>query len=797
MKLRVADVGLDSRTAGSDAVYSYAASPSTGVGEAYFVPLGPRRAIGFVLAVREVDPRDLGFDPNLLKPLGSRIHGLDLPTQTLELVHEVARQTLTPVSVCLSLAAPPGIRERLATEWRRTAIPAEGSLTASQRETLAVLESGPITERKGKPLSEGAIRTLRSLQRRGLVETVVSLIPLAERHRISGSLRLTPDSRKVDAFLTGPGRRRPAQAITLMRLQGSESASFTAQEIKSLGGVTDQTIKALIEAKLLEPVVGPDPETASIPTPNPHQAAAISAIQEAISVRKPDRFLLYGITGSGKTEVYLRAAQEALAQGRQVLYLVPEIALTAQVIAQLRVRFGQRVAVWHSNMSATERIESWMRIQTGQAPVVLGARSALFAPLSNVGLIILDEEHEQSYKQDSAPRYHAHRIAGFLADAARAPLVLGSATPSIETYFASETERIRRLELPVRAAQAQLPTVHIEDLTEAYRERHVSVLSGRLQQALTETLARDEQAILFLNRRAYAPFLVCRDCGHRFPCPRCSVTLSFHRRDRRLRCHHCDHHEPAPELCPQCESNKIAPFGVGVERVEETVATLFPEVNVGRLDRDVARKKGGLEETLAQFRSGETRILVGTQMVAKGLDFPRVTLVGVIAADLSLGIPDFRASERTFQLLTQVAGRAGRGDRPGQVIIQTLNPEHPSLVCAKDHDFLAFYNALIQEREEAGYPPFRRMVNVIATGENRGRVVEVSQQVSQAIREAMPDADVLGPVDCPLERLNNLWRRHVVVKLSPETSPEPIKVLNEISHPGVRLTVDIDPYNLS
>jgi primosomal protein N' (replication factor Y) len=548
----------------------------------------------------------------------------------------------------------------------------------------------------------------------------------------------------------------------------------------------------------LERVEEAEIERSSPPNPNPDQQKAITAICGAVQEGRFERFLLYGVTGSGKTEVYLRCAAEALHWGRQVLYLVPEIALTAQVIGQLRARFGRSVAVMHSNMGAGERLENWLAVRRGEAPVVLGARSALFAPFTNLGLIVMDEEHEASYKQENAPRYHSKRLVEFLARKSGAALVLGSATPSVETFHEASLGQVVRLDLPQRAASARLPEVHVEDMTELYKSGRPSVFSPRLQSLLLETLEKREQAILFLNRRAYSPFIVCRDCGHRFLCPDCSVSLALHRRERRLRCHHCGHQERAPEVCPQCGGGRVSGFGVGAERVEEFVTEAFPGARVARLDRDTTRRKGALEETFAKFRAHETDVLVGTQMVAKGLDFPNVTLVGVVAADVSLNVPDFRASERTFQLLSQVSGRAGRGSSPGEVVIQTFNPTHFAVECARRHDYEAMYAATIEERRGAQYPPFVRIVNVLVLGDDLDDVKSVSAEVGERLRASLAEATVLGPTSCPIERRSRMWRRHVLVKLAPDADPAPVAdALRDLGSHRTRVWIDVDAYNLA
>lgn len=796
-RITIAEVGLDARMAGSEAVYTYAATSATQIGEAYMVPLGPRQTVGYVLAVKEVFDLELGFPVESLKPLGPKVANLSLPKPVVGLVYETARQTLTPIPICLSLATPPGIKDRLVREWRPTGKAPEAPLMTAQDEALRGLAERPLIEKRGSEIPRGLKSTLRALRLRGLIESVSSVQTAAFRRQAGEVFQLTADSGLIDNYIAKHAKKRPAQVVTLMRLQGAEGIAFSTDEIKALGQVSDATLKALVKERLLvEPESGAHhPKTP--PRPNSDQQAAIDAISGAIRSSQYEPFLLFGITGSGKTEVFLRCAEEALAQGRQVLYLVPEIALTAQVVAQLRDRFGDRVAVLHSNLSPRERMENWLRVASGEAPVVLGPRSALFAPIANLGLIVIDEEHEASYKQENSPRYHTKSLAQFLGRQSACPVVMGSATPAIESFYAAQNGETTLLRLPNRAADARLPDVAIEDLREGYKDRSAGVFSPRLSRAIEETIVRGEQAILFLNRRAFAPFVLCRDCGRRFECPHCAVALALHRRDKKLRCHHCDYQMPAPETCDECGSDRVKAFGIGAERVEQAVGEQFPGAKVARLDRDIARQKGVLEDTLARFRTGELNVLVGTQMVAKGLDFPNVTLVGVIAADISLAIPDFRASERTFQLLSQVAGRAGRGQRAGQVVIQTLSPTHPSVVMAQKHDYEGFYAALIEERRIAAYPPFVRLVNVLFVGPDRDEVYGLSAVAGQKLKLALPDAGILGPVDCPLSRLSNLFRRHILVKLPPGADPAPVAAaLEGIKTVKARITVDVDPNNL-
>jgi primosomal protein N' (replication factor Y) len=799
--VRVADVAIDPRTGGAEALYTYAVEEQVLPGDAVFVPVGPKTNLGFVTSVYDTTEADLGFPLKSLRPIQSRVVGLSMPPQIVELAKFIAEEYLCTLPVALGPGAPPGVRDRLTTAWNLLMPNPDDILTPIQSEVIRVMKEagGFLVDQKGKRIPAATQRSLRLLAAKGIVSQSPRILPFAEKSKGESLLQLVADTGKIDAFLVKEGKKKPAQALTLMNLQGAERARLTSSEIKAMCGVTETTIKALLDGGLLERF---DPDNAlpsTPPTPNPAQQLAIDAISDAVQQNENQAFLLFGVTGSGKTEVYLRAAFAALQAGRQVLYLVPEIALATQAIAQLRARFGSGVAILHSELPPTERLNTWLKIRDGKVSVVLGARSALFAPLSNLGLVVMDEEHEASYKQESSPRYHSKAVALELARLHRCPVVLGSATPSIESFYEAEAspEKLTLLSIPHRAASAQLPQVYVDDLTTGYKTGKPSILSEDLHERIDRTLESGHQAILFLNRRAYAPFIICRDCGHQQQCPNCAVSLSFHRKDGRLRCHHCGFQIRPPEECSQCGGARLNPFGVGTEKVEEAVGIMFPTAKVGRLDRDIARRKGALEETLAQFRSGDIDILVGTQMVAKGLDFPNVTLVGVIAADVSLNIPDFRSSERTFQLLSQVAGRAGRGTALGSVVIQTFNPTHVSVRTAQAHDFVAFYEAMREERRSAGYPPYKRLINIVMSGEDRGEVLAASDEVSRRLRSLELVGQILGPVDCAVERVQNRWRRHVLIKLPPGTpSSEVGNLLLGFQPKGVQVVVDVDPYSL-
>jgi primosomal protein N' (replication factor Y) len=812
-KVLVADIAIHPRSGGADRVFTYLVPNRVEIGAAFFVPMGVRSELGFVTDCYEADAETLGFPISQLRPVNSPVEGLSLPRTIVDLAKFVAEDTLCPLPIALAAATPPGARDRLVIAWRLTQEAPEkrkrgelrleadddSALTPLQQEVVRTMrdQGGILHDRKGARIEAPWIRALKLLQTKGIVAQETILQPFSERQS-AGLLRLTHDSEKVERFLKQEAKKKPAQALVLMQLQeaGDTSAALSAAEIKVMAGVTDATVKALTSAGLLEPIEGGAHTAVAPPHPNPFQKLAIDAIVDAIQSHDHRPFLLFGVTGSGKTEVYLHAAAEALRQGQQVLYLVPEIALATQAIAKLRERFGVGVAVLHSELTPRERLQTFAKIRDGSIPIVLGARSALFAPLTNLGLIVVDEEHEAGYKQDTAPRYHSKRLALFLGREHRCPVVLGSATPSIESFYEAETDRLTLLTLPQRAASATLPNVIVEDLTEGYRYGHPSIFTDRMAAEVGAALEHGNQAIVFLNRRSYAPFVLCRDCGHRMTCPRCAVSLSFHRREGQLLCHHCGFKMSPPERCPDCQSLRITPLGIGTEKVEEALHEAFPSAVVGRLDRDVARKKGALEEVLALFRSGEIHILVGTQMVAKGLDFPNVTMVGVVAADVTLNLPDFRAGERTYQLLSQVAGRAGRGHKPGIVVIQTFNPDNIAVTTAQSHNYLSFYEHLKAERLAANYPPFRRLVNIVLSGGSLPAVVAAADMVGNRLR-LIPDIEVLGPVDCVLERLKDRWRQHVLVKLPDGSSPERVgDALLAFAPKGVQVTVDVDPYSM-
>jgi primosomal protein N' (replication factor Y) len=535
---------------------------------------------------------------------------------------------------------------------------------------------------------------------------------------------------------------------------------------------------------------------------NSHQQAAFSAIAAALQTGGFHAFLLEGVTGSGKTEVYLNAIDAALAQGRSALMLVPEIGLTPAVAGQFHHRFGERVAILHSAFLDSERAQQWRRIRSGEAQVVVATRSGVFAPMRNLGLIVVDEEHDQSYKQQETPRYHGRDVAVVRARDSGATIVLGSATPSLESRYNAERGKYRRLSLPERIENRPLPRVELIDTRQEFLEtRKQHTFSRALVAAVEDRLANGEQAMLLLNRRGFSSFVVCRACGERVECVNCSVALTYHRRDRRMLCHYCNYSARVPDRCPKCESEFVQFLGTGSERVEEELHSAFPRARIARLDRDTVRAKRDYEAILAGFREGSYDILVGTQMIAKGHDIPNVTLVGIVNADVGLGLPDFRAAERTFQLLTQAAGRAGRGTTPGIVLIQTLNPDHYAIRCAAAQNYEMFYPKEIEFRRLMWYPPFGALANVVVRSSKEEEALTRSGELGRILNPAPEGIKVLGPAPAAVARIKTEYRYQMLLKASSRKRlGEILKELRRFAaaqrwNPS-SLLIDVDPMTL-
>ncbi|HLK12626.1 MAG TPA: primosomal protein N' [Candidatus Binatia bacterium] len=698
----------------------------------------------------------------------------------------LGRQTRTGVVTGVATAAPPG----------------------ELRPVLDVLEAVPFVPPELLDLCRWTARYYLA----SLAEVIATIVP-ARVPAPSSERGLRLAHALEPAELARLARRAPARARAYEALCTAPGGtiSLRAARARGLGAGALRALRAagLVDVVALEP--GREARTPPPPDAPPvlgeAQRRAAAALAAALAADAPASFLLHGVTGSGKTEVFLAAAEAALARGRSVLVLVPEIALTHQIVERVRARFGDRVAVLHSGLAPRERWDEWRRVREGRAPVVVGARSAVFAPLPRLGLVVVDEEHDAAYKQEDGVRYNARDLAVVRARLARGVVVLASATPSAESYQAARDGRHALLELPERPTAHPLPAVEIVDLRGRPRARRgEEMVSDELRAALEANLARGGQTLVFLNRRGYAAYLQCPACGATASCPHCSVTLTWHRGASALVCHHCRHHRRPPARCPDCHAAALTPFGVGTEQIEAALRACYPLAAVDRLDRDAAQRPAVQRRILRDWRAGTTDILVGTQMVSKGHDVPGVTLVAVLFADLSLNVPDFRAAERTLALLVQVAGRAGRGSAPGRVIVQTLRPEHPALAAAAHHDYAGFMRDELERRRALGYPPFGRLIAVRLDGTDGARVEEHAHDLAQTLRRratalGLSEGAVLGPAPPPLARVRGRHRWQVLLRSAAVPALRALARAARAHEPvlrraHVRLVIDVDPYSM-
>jgi primosomal protein N' (replication factor Y) len=647
-----------------------------------------------------------------------------------------------------------------------------------------------------------------------LGKALADVLPGTEYRSGGQRIRLTEDaadriasplSPSADILCAVLAERR--NGLTLNRLRKVTGIEDIRKEIREL---QDAGLVRVTEAeRRLAPRRGGEAPgetvrtTEAVPILNPDQRNAVETIRESLNRGGFAPFLLHGVTGSGKTEVYLRAIADVLERGGGALLLVPEIALTGQLLDRLQARFPrQAVAVLHSGVSRTVRYDQWRQIRQGRLRLIIGARSALFAPVRDLKLVVVDEEHDLSYKQDDRMHYQARDLAVIRAKLAGAAVILGSATPELQSYFNIAARKYRLLTLPDRVLSKPLPQVEVIDMR-GRREAagQPAVLSAPLQAALRETLSLGRQSILFLNRRGSHAFMVCLDCGQAFRCLNCAVSLTYYGGDALLKCHYCGFRHPVPPACPACGSSRLGGFGVGTEKVEEEVRATFPEARIARLDSDTTTRRGAHIEILQRLARQEIDILIGTQMVAKGHDFPGVTLVGVISADTSMNLPDFRAAERTFQILTQVAGRGGRGETPGRVLIQTFNPGHYALLKARHHDYTGFYREEIASREALSYPPFSRLVSLHLSCRSREKGRGASETLGRLARElaasgrSAQGVEVIGPAEAPVAKIKGRYRWQLLLKGKHVTSLHALarSLFEHAAHTGLDVRIDVDP----
>jgi len=790
------------------------------IGQAFSVTVKSQRAVGYVTGFTD----RVDFDPAKLKSLGAPLLPEPLfDAVSLKLARWMAAYYHCPLADCLACFIPAGMVPSTDARYKFESEAPLAELARSPK-LLSIAEA---VKAAGKPMTARAIGLkigarpdsgqLKRLTELGVLSIAPAATQGAVRARMVSRVKITPRGLELlePANLEKLAKSSPRQAAALRELATSPHEWVLARRLFEKAAVDLTTLRALrkrdaVEWRSDESLRAPvsAPRDGGRIVLNEEQLAAVAAIDAAMDTaraaanQEPTTVLLQGVTASGKTEVYLAAIEHCLHLGRRALVLVPEIALTAQTVDIFQGRFGSRVAILHSALSVGERFDEWRRAGRGDAQIVVGARSAIFAPCRDVGLIIIDEEHDHSYKQDATPRYNARDVAARRAALDGAVVVLGSATPSLESYVRATRGEYRHVVMTKRVAGRALPEVQVVDMTDEARGGKLPVLSKALKDELCATVARGEQAILFLNRRGFATYVQCLACGHVERCPNCDVSLTHHRGQAVLRCHHCDFAAKVPDHCPRCDGWLLAFSGSGTEKVEEAVEELWKERGVPgapvlRLDRDTTAQKGAHGRILGAFRKGEAGVLIGTQMVTKGLDFPRVTLVGVISADSALNVPDFRAAERTFQLLSQVAGRAGRGESPGMVLIQTLTVDDIAINAACAHDFAAFVESEMAVRAAMPNPPFAHIVNIVSYDEDqsaaRDRLKKLEARFQLAIAQD-PGTEVLGPVDCPIARVKNQFRYHLLLRdRSRPRLHRILRVYDELPRDAREgLTVDVD-----
>lgn len=750
---------------------------------------------------------------------------LDLPDDTpafdasmLKLCRWVADYYCCSWGEALQCAVPAGLRVGAQLRYRLAAneIPT-GRFTEGQRQAIAALyREGALTVRDMEQRAGAeAAKALPGLLRRGMVHAEAVMKRAAASIRTETYVRLVESALLDTEALAALQRRAPKQSAMYLDLVYGAPVRAAA-ELCLKHGASSAALKGLEARGLVErfeeeyyrqPDLGGPQQHADKHALNPEQQAAFDAITAAQDAGKFQTYLLHGVTGSGKTEVYLQVIEHALAQGKDAIILVPEISLTPQTVGRFYSRFKENIAVLHSALSTGERYDEWRRAQRGEVRIVVGARSAIFAPLKNVGVIVVDEEHDSSYKQGETPRYHGRDVAIMRAHLSRAVCVLGSATPSIESYYNSQHGKSIRLELNTRATDSSMPHVEILDMRiEAKEASGKLVLAPILEQAVQQRVDAGEQVILLLNRRGFSPYVLCPGCGWSAACPDCNVSLTYHRADHKLRCHYCNELSEPPEVCPECGGKTLVYLGLGTQRAEEYLMQAFPTARIARMDADTTAEKGGHAKILGRFAKGEIDILVGTQMLAKGHDFPAVTLVGVIHADTGLGLPDFRAAEQTFNLLTQVAGRAGRGARAGEVYIQTYRPRHYAVLAAAAHDYHAFYTSEIEHRRSSGYPPFRRMANFLLESEDPQLAERWAMRLRHAARQQIDAAGggvaMLGPSPAVVPKVKRQYRWQLALfskstqRLNQVTRAARDSFNEEKPPAAVKLKIDLDPHGL-
>ncbi|MGD2064958.1 MAG: primosomal protein N' [Dehalococcoidia bacterium] len=811
--MNYAEVAVNSP--GSRSTFCYAVPPRLNIsaGQAVWVPFGPRIIQGIVLG--------LSAEPSVeeTKEIGGIIADVPLlsPVQ-MKLAQWISKHYFAPLFDALALMLPPGFERPAITCYQLADSHVENALllSAGQKQVLNIIgekEKTSLAELEKAVGKEKTRQITDQLLARQLITKTLELEEPRVKAKTLSYIKLIVDGKDVEVEKARLNKSRAYKQAQLLAFLSEQSQSIPTSELRRRLNCSPATIKALESRHLVSvervrvrrnPLAHLSFAISQPPVLASSQQAAWESIQDFIAGKarqssRPPVFLLFGVTGSGKTEIYLRALAQVVAAGKRGICLIPEIALTQQTVERFAGRFPGRVAVLHSGLSLGEQFDEWQRIMEGNCDVVIGPRSALFAPVPGLGLIIIDEEHEWTYKQeDKSPRYHARDVAIQLAQLSDAVVILGSATPDIGSFHKAQQGEYRLVELKERITPrgySRLPEVKIVDLREELRAGNTSLLSRPLLAAMKETVAQCQQIILFLNRRGTATFVRCRNCGFVFRCPRCSIALTYHSMEKKLICHRCRYFIPVPQNCPRCSQRNLRFLGIGTQRVEEEIRHFFPEARLLRWDRDVITRRYAHEELLNNFLDHKADVLIGTQMIAKGLDLPKVTLAGIINADTGLNFPDFRSSERTFQLLCQVAGRAGRGVKAGKVIIQTYSPDNYIIETAARHDYLGFYHKEIDYRRRYNYPPFSQLVRLVFSHTNGELCRREAERVyrlllGEKVGEARVDFNIIGPVPAFAFRARGRYRWQLFLRGADLT-----QLLPRLTLPR-GWTIDVDPVGI-
>lgn len=801
--MSIARVVVDVPASQTDRIFDYLIpeklAGSISKGMRVIVPFGPRKIMGFVLDIADKSEREK------LKEIEEIMDVVPVLTpELLEVGKWMAEKTLSFYISAFQAMLPQALKAKYEKELKRNTdeqLPSEIERIFAGREWINFQEftgrEGDVKELQ-RLINQGAIELEYQVSSKETTKTQTMIKRLVDKDIIIQAMedlpkQATKQKEILDYLLD---RKEPVSQKKLLQEVSTTPASLKALQKKGIIDIYKEEIYR-------------DPfNSKNFPRTTPleltaEQKTAIGPVQQDINSGQHHVYLLHGVTGSGKTEIYLQSIQSVLDKGKEAIVLVPEIALTPQMVDRFKGRFGSKVAVLHSALSAGEKFDEWRKIQRKEVQVAVGARSAIFAPFENLGIIIIDEEHETSYKQEDHPRYHARDVAIFRGKKHACPVMLGSATPMLESFARAQKGVYRLLTLPKRMNHAEMPDIEIVDMRKELHAGNRTMFSRQLKEKIEDRLAKKEQIVLFLNRRGYSTFVMCRDCGEVMECPHCDIALTYHRNSEKLKCHYCSHEEAMPVVCPSCQSETIRYFGTGTQKVEEGLTKLIPEARVVRMDVDTTRKKGAHEKLLNRFGNQEADILLGTQMIAKGLDFPKVTLVGVLAADSLLHLPDFRSAEKTFQLITQVSGRAGRHKLPGEVIVQSYTPEHYSIELAGNNEYESFFNKEMVMRRDFQYPPYYYLALVTVSHPIQAKVMEVTGQIARLLEKHLSEqARILGPTPSPLTRIKDRYRYQCMVKYKNEPDLQTVlrKIINHYEQKGqandLIISVDLQPYQL-